>query len=95
MATIMVIMVFLGKSRCPNRIVAVDPENPRKSGLSSPFPDDARIAVTPESFITRWQLAGGSEPANVQSFVGELAELLGEPPPNPAREDPLAQFAAS
>mgnify|MGYP007060371444 FL=1 len=51
--------------------------------------------MTPESFITRWQLAGGSEPANAQSFVGELAELVGEPPPNPAREDPLAQFAAS
>ncbi len=43
--------------------------------------------MTPESFIARWQHASGSELANAQSFVRELAELLGEPPPNPARED--------
>ncbi|QLQ24623.1 MAG: hypothetical protein HZT41_06970 [Dechloromonas sp.] len=38
MTTIMVIMVFLGKSRCPNRIVAVDPENPGNPGYHRPFP---------------------------------------------------------
>ncbi|MBP5997262.1 MAG: class I SAM-dependent DNA methyltransferase [Azonexus sp.] len=43
--------------------------------------------MTPTDFIARWQHAGGSELANAQSFVRELAELLGEPPPNPARED--------
>ena len=43
--------------------------------------------MTPEQFITRWQHASGSELANAQSFVRELAELLGEAPPNPARED--------
>ena len=43
--------------------------------------------MTPERFITRWRHASGSELANAQSFVRELAELLGEPPPNPARED--------
>ena len=43
--------------------------------------------MTPEQFITRWQHASGSELANAQSFVRELAELLGEPSPNPARED--------
>jgi hypothetical protein len=40
-----------------------------------------------ESFITRWRNASGSELANAQSFVRELAELLGLPPPNPAQED--------
>ena len=43
--------------------------------------------MTPTDFIARWQHASGSELANAQSFVRELAELLGEPPPNPARED--------
>ena len=43
--------------------------------------------MTSEEFIARWQHASGSELANAQSFVRELAELLGEPPPNPARED--------
>lgn len=43
--------------------------------------------MSPEDFITRWQQASGSELANAQSFVRELAELLAEAPPNPARED--------
>lgn len=43
--------------------------------------------MTPTDFIARWQHASGSELANAQSFVRELAELLGEAPPNPARED--------
>jgi hypothetical protein len=43
--------------------------------------------VTPESFIARWQHASGTELANAQSFVRELAEMLDQPPPNPARED--------
>ncbi len=43
--------------------------------------------MTPQDFIARWQHASGSELANAQSFVRELAELLGESPPNPARED--------
>ena len=43
--------------------------------------------MSPEDFITRWQQASGSELANAQSFVRELAELLGEALPNPARED--------
>ena len=34
--------------------------------------------MTPEQFITRWQHASGGELANAQSFVRELAELLGE-----------------
>lgn len=43
--------------------------------------------MTPEQFIARWQRASGSELANAQSFVRELAELLELPPPNPAQED--------
>ncbi len=43
--------------------------------------------MTPHDFIARWQHASGTELANAQSFVRELAELLGEVPPNPARED--------
>jgi hypothetical protein len=43
--------------------------------------------VTPDSFITRWQHADGSELANAQSFVRELCELLDVPVPDPARAD--------
>ena len=43
--------------------------------------------MTPTDFIARWQHASGTELANAQSFVRELAELLDQPPPNPARED--------
>ncbi len=43
--------------------------------------------MTPESFITRWQHADGSELANAQSFVRELCELLDVPVPDPARAD--------
>ena len=41
--------------------------------------------MTPETFITRWQHADGSELANAQSFVRELCELLDVPVPDPAR----------
>lgn len=44
-------------------------------------PDPARL----DAFIARWQGAGGSERANYQLFVTELARLLGLPePPRPA-----------
>ena len=36
--------------------------------------------MTAEQFITRWQHASGSELANAQSFVRELAALLALPP---------------
>ena len=39
------------------------------------------------AFITRWQAADGSELANYQLFVLELAALLGVDTPVPARED--------
>ena len=37
-----------------------------------------------DTFITRWQAAGGSERANYPLFVSELARLLGQPEPHPA-----------
>ncbi|MFZ5484512.1 MAG: class I SAM-dependent DNA methyltransferase [Pseudomonadota bacterium] len=37
-----------------------------------------------DTFITRWQAAGGSERANYQLFVSELARLLGQSEPHPA-----------
>jgi hypothetical protein len=37
-----------------------------------------------ETFIARWQAAGGSERANYQLFITELCELLGLPKPEPA-----------
>ena len=40
-----------------------------------------------DSFITRWQAAGGSERANYQLFVTELCELLELPKPEPAQDD--------
>jgi len=40
-----------------------------------------------ESFIARWQSAGGSERANYQLFIGELCDLLGLPRPEPAQAE--------
>jgi len=40
-----------------------------------------------ESFIARWQSAGGSERANYQLFITELCELLALPKPEPAQDD--------
>jgi hypothetical protein len=43
-----------------------------------------------EAFIARWLAAGGSERANYQLFVTELARLLGQPEPHPAGDDARA-----
>ena len=40
-----------------------------------------------ETFIARWQSAGGSERANYQLFITELCVLLELPTPDPARDD--------
>ena len=40
-----------------------------------------------ETFIARWQAAGGSERANYQLFITELCELLALPKPEPARAE--------
>jgi hypothetical protein len=40
-----------------------------------------------ETFIARWQSAGGSERANYQLFITELCELLALPKPDPAQAD--------
>ena len=40
-----------------------------------------------ETFIARWQAAGGSERANYRLFITELCELLGLPKPEPARAE--------
>ncbi|MDP1606877.1 MAG: hypothetical protein Q8L93_09610 [Rhodocyclaceae bacterium] len=48
------------------------------------------FAMTPESidtFIARWQAAGGSERANYQLFITELCALLALPKPEPAQAD--------
>lgn len=41
-----------------------------------------------QDFITRWQNSGGSERANYQLFLTELAALLGVDKPDPATGDP-------
>lgn len=43
--------------------------------------------MTLDTFLDRWAGASGTELANAQSFVGELAELLGFTRPDPAQED--------
>ncbi len=53
-------------------------------------PDADVSAVDPsavDAFIARWQHASGSELANAQLFVSELARLLDLPQPDPAREE--------
>ena len=46
---------------------------------------DSSAAI--ETFITRWQAAGGSERANYQLFITELCALLDLPKPEPAQAD--------
>ena len=50
----------------------------------------APVATDPaalDTFIARWQRAGGSERANYQLFLTELCEVLGLPRPDPAGDD--------
>jgi hypothetical protein len=42
----------------------------------------------PEAFIARWRDSSASERANYQMFLSELAVLLGQDPPDPARGTP-------
>lgn len=61
-----------------------------KSRRMSRAPDADVSAVDPsavDAFIARWQHASGSELANAQLFVSELARLLDLPQPDPAREE--------
>ncbi|MER2554942.1 MAG: type IIL restriction-modification enzyme MmeI, partial [Thauera sp.] len=48
---------------------------------------DTLAAAALDTFIARWQRAGGSERANYQLFLTELCELLGLPRPDPAGDD--------
>ena len=41
-----------------------------------------------QAFIARWRASGASERSNYQMFLSELAELLGQPRPDPARGTP-------
>lgn len=48
----------------------------------------ATAQITPvDAFIARWHAAGGSERANYQLFLTELAALLELPTPDPAADD--------
>ena len=47
----------------------------------------AKVEMTPEAFIKRWDGANGSERANYQSFFNDLCELLGVDKPDPAHAD--------
>jgi len=40
-----------------------------------------------DTFLARWQKAGGTERANYQLFLTELVSLLGLPLPEPAGDD--------
>ncbi|WP_320196527.1 class I SAM-dependent DNA methyltransferase (plasmid) [Agrobacterium rosae] len=44
---------------------------------------------TIDEFVVRWKSTGGSEHANYQLFVIELADLLGVDRPNPATDDDI------
>ncbi|WP_334181092.1 DNA methyltransferase (plasmid) [Synechococcus elongatus PCC 11801] len=46
-------------------------------------------AIAAAEFVARWESSGGSERANYQLFLIELAELLGVEKPNPAGDDSL------
>ena len=48
----------------------------------------ADAAPDPDRFIERWRASSASERSNYQMFLSELAELLGQPRPDPARGTP-------
>ncbi|MFV8823726.1 class I SAM-dependent DNA methyltransferase [Thauera sp. WH-2] len=60
---------------------------PVTSSSASPQPADSATPAALDTFIARWQHAGGSERANYQLFLTELCELLGLPRPDPAGDD--------
>ncbi|MGD9872228.1 MAG: class I SAM-dependent DNA methyltransferase [Thauera sp.] len=57
------------------------------SSSASPQTADTLAPAALDTFIARWQRAGGSERANYQLFLTELCELLGLPRPDPAGDD--------
>ncbi|MGD9871876.1 MAG: class I SAM-dependent DNA methyltransferase [Thauera sp.] len=57
------------------------------SSSASPQTTDSPAPAALDTFIARWQRAGGSERANYQLFLTELCELLGLPRPDPAGDD--------
>jgi hypothetical protein len=50
---------------------------------AQPTPDEASQDIAAGAFIARWQGVSASELSTAQSFVRELCELLGVPPPHP------------
>ena len=44
--------------------------------------------MDPAAFVAKWREAGGAERANAQSFLNELADVLGVPRPDPTTGDP-------
>ena len=54
---------------------------------SATAPPVATDPAALDTFIARWQRAGGSERANYQLFLTELCEVLGLPRPDPAGDD--------
>ena len=60
---------------------------PVTSSSTSTQTADTLAAAALDTFIARWQRAGGSERANYQLFLTELCELLGLPRPDPAGDD--------
>jgi hypothetical protein len=42
----------------------------------------AAATLTPEAFIAHWQKAEANERANSQSFLLQLTQMLGVPPPS-------------
>ena len=61
--------------------------HPVTSSSASPQTADKLAPAALDTFIARWQRAGGSERANYQLFLTELCELLGLPRPDPAGDD--------
>lgn len=61
--------------------------HPVTSSSASPQTADTLAPAALDTFIARWQRAGGSERANYQLFLTELCELLGLPRPDPAGDD--------
>ena len=53
----------------------------------SPRPPTPPAVTSIDDFITRWQDVSGSERANYQMFLADLAKALELPSPDPAQDD--------
>ncbi|MFN3598031.1 MAG: class I SAM-dependent DNA methyltransferase, partial [Rubricoccaceae bacterium] len=76
-------MTSISRNTAPEAAPEATPE-------AAPFAGNAAEDAAVEAFIRRWASSGGAERANAQSFLNELADVLGVERPRPTTGDPAA-----